>query len=152
MRTLSRGVVHACRAGYFQEAWKIFWEPKRSEYDHRPCHIFGQWSKDLEILSRFFDKKYTEPVTDLDDRTKALTLNEAGFDMRALGRLPQAQEPLQNGWKRAKAGEYWDLAAIAAGNMSKIKRALGKIVEALDWATKSEHANLYFEQRVEDDV
>ena len=147
---LSRGVVHACRAGYYQEAWKIFWERIRSEYDHRSGHIFGQWSKDLEILSRFFDNEYyeyTEPVTELDDRTKALTLNEAGFDMRALGRLLQARGPLLSSWEKANNGKYWDVATVAAGNMSKIMRVLGELTEALDWATKSvEHADQYWQK------
>lgn len=148
--TLSRGVVHACRAGYYQEAWKIFWERIRSEYDHRSGHIFGQWSKDLEALSRFFDNEYyeyTEPVTELDDRTKALTLNEAGFDMRALGRLLQARGPLLSSWEKANNGKYWDVATVAAGNMSKIMRVLGELTEALDWATKSvEHADQYWQK------
>ena len=67
--------------------------------EHFSSRKLGAFGADLAALSGFFDPPWRRPVDGLTEADKGFVLNEAGFDLRALGRLADAVEPM-----RAAAG------------------------------------------------
>ena len=59
-------------------------------------------------------KSWSQPVDGLTEAAKSFVLNEAGFDLRALGRLADAVKPLQAALQAAIAQEQWKSAAARA--------------------------------------
>ncbi len=56
----------------------------------------GAFGSDLAALSGFFDgTSWRKPVDGLSEDDKGFVLNAAGFDLRALGRLAEAAQPMQ---------------------------------------------------------
>ncbi|KAF5417745.1 MAG: hypothetical protein C5S49_02855 [Candidatus Methanogaster sp.] len=76
-------------------------------------------------------------MPELTEAAKAFVLNVAGFDLRALGRLKDAEHPMKAGLEAMIAIEYWKNAAIAAGNLSGLYMTIGDIALALEYANKS---------------
>ena len=62
---------------------------------------------------------------------------QAGFDLRALGRLAEAAQPMQAGLEIDIAQKDWKNAAIAASNLSELYLTLGDVTQALAYAEQS---------------
>ena len=62
---------------------------------------------------------------------QAWILNEAAFDLRALGRLREAVAPMRAWLERCVALEAWREAAVRAGNLSELHLTLGDVAEAV---------------------
>ncbi len=129
---LLSAVRHGCYAGLYNETFEqVYWRRIHHEYRHYIGNVLGGWGADLSALSNFFGKLWRFPVESLDENLKAHVLNEAGFNLRSLGRLEDAEEPLGESVKIAASIQDWKMAAIAAGNLGKVYLTLGKIPQAV---------------------
>ena len=131
-------VVHGCRAGRTLEAYEeVFQERiyRRSEFfSQRQLGIFGL---SLQPIAAMFTKPWHQPFPELPKGEQAWLLNEAGFVLRALGRLEEAVQPMDAGLKAFIDRGEWKDAAITATNLSELTLTLGRLDESAAWAQES---------------
>ena len=72
----------------------MYWRRIERGNEHYSWKKLGAFGADLAALSGFFDPPWRRPVDGLTEADKGFVLNEAGFDLRALGRLAEAVEPM----------------------------------------------------------
>jgi tetratricopeptide (TPR) repeat protein len=138
MAPLYAAVVHGCMAGMHQEALKeVYW--KRINRDDEGFNAFklGAFGSEVALLSAFFDPPWERLAPGLDKLWQAWVLHEAGFALRALGRLPAAAALMRLSLERRIAEQNWKGAAVSAANLSELLQALGQLSEAVAQARKS---------------
>jgi len=135
MAPLYAAVAHGCEAGRHQEALHEVYirriQRGNEGFSTKKLSAFGA---DLAALTGFFDPPWREPVTGLTEHDKSWVLNEAGFRLRALGRLPQAAEPMQSGLNRFIVHKNWENASTAAENLSELYLVIGDLAQAAAYA------------------
>ena len=138
MAPLFAAVMHGCQAGKHQEAHdEVYARRIQRMNEYFDIKKLGAFGADLAALSGFFDQPWRKPVDGLTERFKALVLNIAGFDLRALSRLAEATQPLQSGLEADVARKDWKNAAIAANNLGELELTLGDVKQALTFARQS---------------
>ncbi|MCP4571755.1 MAG: hypothetical protein GY838_05330, partial [bacterium] len=138
MMPLYTAVVHGCRAGKHDEAFnELYWRRIARGDEQYQLHKLGAFGADLVALSGFFARPWDEPVASLTDDDKAWLLNQAGFELRALGRLTEAVQPMRAGLEMRKTQENWEDAARSAGNLSELTLTLGDLSQAVASAEES---------------
>ena len=138
MAPLYAAVAHGCQAGRHQEALDEVYARRISRRDqHFSIHKLGAVGADLAALSIFFDPPWRRPVVGLTEAWKGWVLNQAGFCLRALGRLAEAAQPMQASLEAYIAQENWKYAAIAASNLSELSLTSGDLAPALETAQQS---------------
>ena len=138
MAPLYSAVLHGCAAGRHQEAFHEVYVRRiqRGQESYNTMKL-GAIGSELGALAGLFEEPWWRPVATLSEADQAFVLNEAGFDLQALGRLTEAVEPMLAGLEAQKVRENWKLAATQAGNLSELYLTLGRTGEAIDAATKS---------------
>ncbi len=138
MLPLYRAVAHGCRAGRYQEALEeVYWQRIRRKNEHFSTKKLGAFGADLAAISGFFNTSWSQPVTGLKDSSKSWVLGQAGYYLRALGRLREAAQPMGASLDANIAQEDWNNAARAANNLSEIYLTIGDTAQALDYAKQS---------------
>ena len=138
MSKLYAAVAHGCQAGRYQDAIEEVYKRRIQRKDEFfNLHKLGAFGADLVAISRFFDSFWDKPVAGLTEADKSYVLNLAGSDLRALGRLKDAEQPMEAGLEAAIVLEKWMNAAIAAGSLSELYLTIGDIALALKYANKS---------------
>ena len=144
MAPLFAAVIHGCRAGQHQRAFKEVLARRIRRWDEA-YSIFklGAFGADLSALSGFFEESWRRPVSALTASAQGFVLNEAGFDLRALGRLAEAMEPFLAALALREALQDWKNASVNASNVSELYLTLGDITKAVEIAERSVmHAEL----------
>ncbi len=132
MLPLYAAVVHGCRAGREQEACdEVYQRRVLHGKEHFSRHKLGAFGAELTALAAFFDRPWDRPSARLTEAARAWLLNEAGFVLRALGRLPEAVQPLRAGLEARIVAKNWEGAAIVAGNLSELTLTLGEVAGAV---------------------
>ena len=138
MSPLYAAVAHGCQAGRYQDALgEVYWRRIRRGDEAFNTTKLGALGADLVAVSGFFDSLWDKPVAGLTEADKSYVLNKAGFDLRALGRLKEAAQPMKAGLDAQIALKDWENAARAAGNLSELYLTTGDIARAREYATKS---------------
>ncbi|HUW11465.1 MAG TPA: hypothetical protein VM537_17160, partial [Anaerolineae bacterium] len=138
MMPLYAAVAHGCRAGRHQEALEeVYWRRVLRGKVHFSWKKLGTFGADLAALSGFFDPPWRQPVEGITKAAKSFVLNETGFDLRALGRLAEAAQPMQASLEAVIGQQDWKNAAADAGNLSELHLAIGDLIQALDYARRS---------------
>ena len=138
MAPLFAAVLHGCAAGRHQEAVKEVYRRRIQRGEERYGRKkLGAIGADLGTLAGLFEVPWRRPVAALSEADQAFILNQAGLDLRLLGRLAEAVEPMRAGLEAAKHLEEWWNAAQAAENLSGLYVALGQIDAAIDAAKQS---------------
>jgi tetratricopeptide (TPR) repeat protein len=138
MSPLYAAVAHGCQAGRYQDATdEVYMRRIRRGNEAFNTKKLGAIGADLVAISGFFYSRWDKPVAGLTEVDKAYLLNKAGYDLRALGRLKEAAQPMQAGLEAMIALKDWKNAAIAAGNLSELYLTIGDIALALDYANQS---------------
>ena len=138
MAPLYAAVAHGCQADRHQEAMdEVYWPRIQREDEAFNVKKLGAMGTELAALSNFFDPPWSQPADGLTEAAKAFALNEAGFDLQALGRLGEAVEPMQAGLAARIAQEDWKNGARTASNLSKLHLTTGHVSQALDYARQS---------------
>jgi len=149
LKPLIEVVHHACQAGAYDEAWKIY----LSRIQQRPNryvlnHELGLFDTDLNLLTSFFpndDITKDSLITNADD--KRWILNQIGSCLKSLGRLREAV-PF---YERSIAGEKvqdWSGDSITYRNLADLHAQLGALEasaegarQALELARRAEEKN-----------
>jgi hypothetical protein len=133
MGPLYLAIGHGCQAGLFDEMLdKIYWPRIKRGERHFNTKTLGAFNVDLAVLGRFFDepwRRFHEPVRAAARRR---LLYEVGFDLRALGRLDEAEEPLAEYLALCIQQEEWIDGAKVAGDLSLLYITLGRLGSALE--------------------
>ena len=138
MAPLFAAVAHGCQAGRHQEALiEVFWQRIRRGQEAFSLKKLGAFTADLATLSGFFDPPWRQPVAGLTEAAKTFILGEAGYELRALGRLPEAAQPTQAALEAYIAGSNWEYAAIVANNLSELYLTLGDLAQALTYGQQT---------------
>jgi tetratricopeptide (TPR) repeat protein len=131
MAPLFQAMHHGCQAGRHQEAKDEVFSTRirrRAGFSWRQLGAFGA---DLAALAGLFDPPWDRPVAALTEAAQAFILNEAAFDLRALGRVREAVAPMRASREAGVAMNDWNEAAIRASNLSELHLALGDVDEAV---------------------
>ena len=132
MMPLYAAVAHGCRAGKHKQAYDEVYRPRiRRENELYQLHKLGAYGADLVAVGSFFVRPWDEVVAGLSDDDKAWLLNQAGFELRALGRLTEAVQPMELGLEVRKSQKLWVNAATIAGNVSELSLPLGDVARAV---------------------
>jgi len=138
MNPLYSAVAHGCQAGRYQDAmYEVYWHRIRRRDEAFNIKKLGAFGADLVAVSGFYYSLWDKPVAELRETSKAYVLNEAGFDLRALGRLKEAVQPLKAVLDAIIALKDWKKAAIPAGNLSQLYLTIGDIAQAQEYAKQS---------------
>jgi len=138
MAPLYVAVAHGCEAGRYQKALdEVFLYRIRRRDEAFNIRKFGAFGTDLAALSGFFDQPWSQPVAELTEASQGFILNETGFDLRALGRLAEAAQPMHSALETYVAEEEWKKAAMVANNLSELYLTMGNVPSALDYARQS---------------
>jgi tetratricopeptide (TPR) repeat protein len=138
MSPLYAAIAHGCQAGRYQDAMdEVYWRRIQRKDEAFNTRKLGAFGAELVAIFGFFDSLWDKPVAGLTENDKAYVLNEAGFDLRALGRLKEAAQPFQASLKILIAREDWKEAAIRAGNLSELYLTIGDSASALEYAKQS---------------
>ncbi len=138
MEPLFAAVAHGCKAGLHQEADDdVFWKRIARGNEGFIFKKLGAFGAYLSVISHFFEKPWSQPADGLTNEDKALILNEAGFGLRAVGRLQEAIQPMKAGLEIQSKQEDWKQAASAASNLSELLLTLGEVSQAVEVARQS---------------
>ena len=115
----------------------VYWRRIQRRGEAFNLKMLGAFGADLVAISGFFDSRWDKPVAGLTEYYKSYALNQAGSDLRALGRLKKATQPMKAALESAIALKYWKNAAISANNLSQLYLTIGDIALSLKYANQS---------------
>ena len=138
MQPLFRAVAHGCAAGIHQQALReVYWPRIQRSGEYYLPRKLGAFSDDLTTLAHFFTTPWHTPAVELTATDQALALDFAGFSLRALGRLREAQQPMQTSEDMRVQQKNWQGAATGANNLSELQLTLGEVAAAVASAARS---------------
>ena len=138
MQPLFAAVTHGCAAGHHQEALDdVYWRRIARGQEFFSIMKLGSFGADLGALAGFFEEPWCRPVKTLSTSARSFVVGEAGYRLRALGRLRDAIAPLETGLNAFIEAEHWKNAAISAGNLSELLLTLGNVEQATHYATQN---------------
>jgi hypothetical protein len=141
LQPLYQAVVHGCLAGRQQQACdKVYRD--RILRGTGPLGFFsrlilGAHGADLAAVAAFFDEPWSQLSPNLSEPNQAWLLNEAGYSLRALGRLTEALQPMRASLEMRIRLKDWQNAAASAANLSELEVTLGRLPDAVDNARRS---------------
>lgn len=138
MEPLWQAIGHGCKAGRWREVCdEVFERRIRRGSQAFAVKKLGAFSADLAAITEFFDRPWSELTTALASGDHSWLINDAGFDLLALGRLREAEAPMQLAFQLSVKAEECTNAARGADNLSGLHLALGAISQAIELAQAS---------------
>ena len=138
MMPLWAAVVHGCRAGKHKQAYDEVYRPRiRRENQHYQLRKLGAFGADLVAVGSFFVRPWDEVIAGLSEDDKAWLLNMAGAELRALGRLAEAVQPMEASLQNYRRQEDRRRTAMIAGNVSELFLTLGDVTRAVTFGEES---------------
>lgn len=138
MSPLFAAIAHACSAGRHKDAFHEVYSPRiLRRNSHFSLKTLGLFGADLAILSAFFERLWDQPLSSLSDSMQRFALNQAGYDLRALGRSKEAAQSMAMALQRGIAAEDWGNAARASVNLSQLYVIIGDLKDGLRLAKEA---------------
>jgi tetratricopeptide (TPR) repeat protein len=138
MEPLFIAVNHGCLAGKYQETHDdVLFKRIRRKKEFYILYQLGAFDSFISILSNFFVVPWHTVQPELASDNKTELFNQAGFALRAVGRLFEAVQPLSVGLELRLEHEYWPVTAVIANNLSELYLLLGKLVQAVSYGEQS---------------
>jgi hypothetical protein len=132
LQPLYQGVIHGCHAGMQQEACeKIYFARINRMPELYSTRKLGAFASDLEAVTYFFDTPWKRVSLALTKAYQSQLLAIAAANLRALGRLSDALEPVQAGMKMRVEEHEWEEASRDSNELSELKLTLGEVDVAL---------------------
>ena len=135
LQPLYQAVVHGCQAGRQQEACAEVYRDRilrgTGTGGFFSTRNLGAIGADLGAVACFFEAPWSRVSPALTEAAQAWLLNDAGFSLRALGRLTEAVEPTRAGLQTAIKRKDWKNSAIHGGNLSELELTLGELDAAV---------------------
>jgi hypothetical protein len=136
LQPLYQAVVHGCQAGLQQEACdKVYRDRIGRGKEFYSANKLGAFGSDLGAVACFFETLWSRVSPALTEGKQTWLLAVASFNLRALGRLTEALEPMRAGLPIELERHDWKNAATSASNLSLMERTLGEV--AGRWGTPS---------------
>ncbi|MEA2691334.1 MAG: hypothetical protein QOJ16_721 [Acidobacteriota bacterium] len=151
LQPLYQAVVHGCLAGLHQQVCEDVYKARilrgtKADGFYSTKEL-GAIGADLGVVACFFATPWTTFAPSLAPADQSWLLNEAAYRLRALGRLPEAVEPMGAGLKMSVQAEDWKAAAISANNLNELELTRGEVAAAITigeqavfYADRSENA------------
>lgn len=132
MAPLFYAVYHGCQAGRHQAAVSEVYRDRilRGGELYLTSKL-GAFGTNLSLLANFFEPPWVQAVAALTPGDQSWAINEAGFTLRAVGRLADALGAVRASAELRVRSEDWRNAAISYGNLSQLHLALGNALEAV---------------------
>ena len=138
LQPLYQAVAHGCQAELQQEAFdEVYGRRIVRHPEFYSTYKLGAFGSDLGAVASFFQPPWSVVSPSLGATAKASLLAVASFNLRAVGRLHEALEPMRAGLELRIEMELWKNAAISAGNLSELELALGAVAGAVGDAEQS---------------
>ncbi len=138
MAPLYAAAVHGCLAGKRQEALReVWWERIRRKGEQFSTKKLGAFGSEVAVLSASFDPPWERLAPGLSEADGAAVLNNAGYVLRALGRLSEAAGLMRMALDKAIALEDWKNAAVGTSNLGELLQSSGDLRGGLEQARKS---------------
>jgi tetratricopeptide (TPR) repeat protein len=152
---LYQAIAHGCRAGRHQEAMDEIYKNRICrrlpgddlEYDggrkleYYGSRKLGALGTELAAIFWFFDRPEI-PSVKLKEVDQRWVLSQAGFYLRALGRLDEALSALREALRLLEGAEDWKTAAARGSHVSEVQLLMGMIPDAVATGEKSvDHAD-----------
>ncbi|MEZ5357124.1 MAG: toll/interleukin-1 receptor domain-containing protein [Bryobacteraceae bacterium] len=138
MTPLFHAIYHGCQAGRHSEVGQTVYGERVLRGDEAfLTRKLGAFGTNLSLLAKFFADPWTRPVDGLSPEDHAWMINEAGYGLRAVGRLADAVAPMRAVAELDVGGKEWENAAISHGTLSELLLTLGRIGEAIETARQS---------------
>ena len=143
LQPLYQAVMHGCLAERQQEACRDAVYIKRILRGHEQWTVstardnLGAIGADLSAVAAFFDMPWTKLASNLNEPSQAWLLHEAAFNLRDLGRLTTAVEPMCASEDMSIAQQNWKEAANCASNLSEARLMLGQVSSAVSDARRA---------------
>ena len=136
LQPLYQAVAHCCLAGLHNQALvdvyrdRILRGTTGSDGFYSTLQL-GAIGADLGAVACFFAEPWTILASNLAPIHQAWLLSDAAFNLRGLGRLTEAVEPMQAGLESYIQQQAWTFAARVASNLSELELARGEISAAV---------------------
>jgi tetratricopeptide (TPR) repeat protein len=137
MSPLYAAVAHGCAADRHEEALLVYSQRIQRGIQHFNWNNLGAYGPDLAVLSAFFEQLWEQPLPKLSHNAQSFVLNEAGVDLRALGRSQEALQSIKAGLEMDIVRKDWQNAAASATNLSGLLVFIGNLTEGLNLARQS---------------
>jgi tetratricopeptide (TPR) repeat protein len=138
LQPLYQAVAHGCQAGMQHEACdKVYFARILRRDENYSAFKLGALGSDLGAIACFFETPWSRVSPALTDSDQAWPLNQAGYCLRALGRLTEALEPMRAGIEGAVRLKDWNNAARYANNLSELELTLGEVAGAVGHGEES---------------
>ncbi|MFM9962323.1 MAG: TIR domain-containing protein, partial [Planctomycetaceae bacterium] len=138
---LYEAVTHGCLAGRHQEACEKVYHDRilrgTGSDGFYSTKKLGAIGADLAAVAAFFDEPWTKVSPNLTEADQGWLLAVAAFNLRALGRLTEALQPMRAGLEMAVRLKDWKNAAARASNLSELEVTLGRLPDAVTDARQS---------------
>ncbi|MCX6899110.1 MAG: hypothetical protein NT105_10450 [Verrucomicrobia bacterium] len=129
---LYQAIAHGCQAGLYQEVCENVYFARVNRgtelYSLRKLCAFGS---DLGSIAAFFKQPWRRMFPGLTNYWQAWLLIEVAVCLRALGRLSEALEPMQEGSDLLEKEEDWPDVAASVSNLSELELTLGMLEESV---------------------
>jgi tetratricopeptide (TPR) repeat protein len=134
-------VRHGCSAGIYQKALDVL-DQRIFQIDdlgeqYYSLHNFGMHAEGLAAISGFFRERWSSLHSELNPRQQAHLLVVAGYCLRAVGDLEEASVATQLARDQYEILSDPSEAASAAGNLTQMLIASGRLHEALRSGVKA---------------
>jgi hypothetical protein len=141
LQPLYQAVVHGCLAGRQQEACDNVYHDRilrgTGSGGNYSTFRLGAIGANLAAVAAFFDEPWSRVSSNLSEGDQAWLLHEAAFNLRALGRLTEALQPMRAGLQMRVQQKVWTSAGRIAINLSELEVTLGRLPEAVTDARQS---------------
>lgn len=141
LQPLYQAVYHGCQAGRQQEALTVVYLDRTLRGTRgggfHSTKMLGAHGADLGAVACFFETPWNQVSASLSEATQGWLLNQAALDLRALGRLKEAVEPMRASMLPNVEREDWIGASISANNLSQLRLTLGDVKMAVADAQES---------------
>lgn len=135
---LHAAVAHGCAAGRYQNACdEVYWTRIQRVHESYSFKKLGAFGSNLAAVSSFFEAPWSKLAGGLSEGALVYLLSEAGFTLRALGRLREAAEPMEAALKATIDQEDWNNASRNAGNLSELQLTRGDVVAAVGYGHRA---------------
>jgi tetratricopeptide (TPR) repeat protein len=137
MAPLYAAVVHGCLAGRNQEALASVYVARISRGESFfNMSTLGAVSSEVAVFAAFFDPPWERLAPGLGEAEQAFVLTEAGFALRASGRLSEAEGLMRSALTQCTAREDWKRAAAILAHLGEIVKSRGELKAALEFSRR----------------
>jgi hypothetical protein len=103
MEPLYTAMAFGARAGLQQEVLdEVYLERIRRKGEAYSVKQLGAFGTDLAGLAALFEQPWSQPSPNMSEAAQAWVLSVAGYELRGLGRLREAAEPMRAGIENGK--------------------------------------------------